>query len=189
MRGATLTARFTHKELNISTHTPHAGRDMVTAVFSFTGRFLLTRPMRGATRESEKNGEKQIISTHTPHAGRDRNGTRYAFADDDFYSHAPCGARRDPGAERILPGHFYSHAPCGARRGIVVRTDEENDFYSHAPCGARLQLRFRHINNRLFLLTRPMRGATPAPCRCRRSAAISTHTPHAGRDNMMMLHC
>ena len=56
----------------ISTHTPHAGRDQ------FAGKagnllilFLLTRPMRGATNDAE---------IMTP-------------GKNDFYSHAPCGAR------------------------------------------------------------------------------------------------
>ena len=59
-------------ELQISTHTPHAGRDVVVggAIYS-AYEFLLTRPMRGATDNRFAQQNCCCISTHTPHAGRD----------------------------------------------------------------------------------------------------------------------
>ena len=100
----------------ISTHTPHAGRDHTITNTCDTAH----------------------ISTHTPHAGRDDCPRFDPLGFDDFYSHAPCGARRIIIFEKIQTNHFYSHAPCGARRvfrSICAKTAE-------------------------FLLTRPMRGAT-----------------------------
>ena len=73
MRGATRI--WMHQDLlrNISTHTPHAGRDISPiALFSII-----------------KN-----ISTHTPHAGRDFVPNRIVWDHWNFYSHAPCGARQ-----------------------------------------------------------------------------------------------
>ena len=56
----------------ISTHTPHARRDQA---FAETGalkmQFLLTRLMRGVTTAKEFLLHSVRISTHTPHARRD----------------------------------------------------------------------------------------------------------------------
>ena len=56
------------------------------------------------------------ISTHTPLAGRDWGGGWGGNRNQDF----------------------YSHAPCGARRGVIAH----------------------HHIELVFLLTRPLRGAT-----------------------------
>ena len=73
MRGATKNPDRRTADAIISTHTPHAGRD--SAVDG--GVPLMAN-----------------ISTHTPHAGRDElNSYDPILFFDDFYSHAPCGAR------------------------------------------------------------------------------------------------
>ena len=102
----------------------------------------------------------QKISTHTPHAGRDSIGSVTGSGTPYFYSHAPCGARRLQ--------HCRNHAKL--------------DFYSHAPCGARLNSSTACCSSSVFLLTRPMRGATYAEIWNEWFRDISTHTPHAGRD-------
>ena len=58
---------------NISTHTPHARRD-IFSVDNVTGVniFLLTRLMRGVTSDALYKQYTGLISTHTPHARRDR---------------------------------------------------------------------------------------------------------------------
>ena len=144
----------------ISTHTPHAGRDRVFRNFP----------------------KLVVISTHTPHAGRD-NATRTRDCNrSNFNSHAPCGARhRNPrsSAETI---NFNSHASCGARLARVYVSPNFAYFNSHAPCGARLKRTAVRNVSLVFQLTRPMRGATTARSHSRRAVAISTHTPHAGRD-------
>ena len=56
----------------ISTHTPLAGRDGMTAVpFPASTSFLLTRPSRDVTAFLVSVVVQVIISTHTPLAGRD----------------------------------------------------------------------------------------------------------------------
>mgnify|MGYP001347474644 CR=1 FL=1 len=71
MRGATYTATSPLKNLLISTHTPHAGRDRKACLSFRSFLFQLTRPMRGATLTTSIRGRRGAISTHTPHAGRD----------------------------------------------------------------------------------------------------------------------
>ena len=100
--------------------------------------FLLTRPMRGATKDL-------IVCRWTV---------------DDFYSHAPCGARRLVLVMMLRVCLFLLTRPMRGATDIV-------------PAG-------RHTVR--FLLTRPMRGATAANDPVRVWRAISTHTPHAGRD-------
>ena len=58
--------------MDISTHTPRAGRDgWLTCWLNLSQTFLLTRPVRGATASPEYPAKCQKISTHTPRAGRD----------------------------------------------------------------------------------------------------------------------
>ena len=106
-----------HSDKQISTHTPHAGRDPYGSLQKYRcgyfyshapcgarrlrriygvclERFLLTRPMRGATITRPGIIENISISTHTPHAGRDRQFQHQTVRNSNFYSHAPCGARR-----------------------------------------------------------------------------------------------
>ena len=79
----------------ISTHTPLAGRDFeIVGFFDGVGEFLLTRPLRGATSCELITLFAFTISTHTPLAGRDHFYAPNVFDVVNFYSHAPCGARR-----------------------------------------------------------------------------------------------
>ena len=117
-------------------------------------------PLARRDRIPEKRGRIMCISTHTPHAGRD-------------------GAAMKPTNELK---NFYSHAPCGARLEVLRLGATGVYFYSHAPCGARHQIIWISICYIIFLLTRPMRGATRTPFNSIMVTNISTHTPHAGRD-------
>ena len=190
MRGATirLTADSDGSFL-ISTHTPHAGRDIAPA--DKDSGISTHTPHAG---RDERKFEDDQISTHTPHAGRDHDksliaGLRY------FYSHAPCGARHESVFDRDVWSFLLTRPMRGATSDHAHHTIHRPEhFYSHAPCGARLSA----ISPK-FLLTRPMRGCeyltqfyfySHAPCGARpmkltfRRALIqiSTHTPHAGRD-------
>ena len=60
-------------------------------------------------------------------------------------------------------------------------------FYSHAPRGARPGLWQWDYGQKLFLLTRPSRGATVWDNRNFKSFPISTHTPLAGRDWLLVM--
>ena len=72
MRGVTLLLRCPVLHLCISTHTPHARRDLMRYPVSLIySKFQLTRLMRGVTAEVFADTAAEQISTHTPHARRD----------------------------------------------------------------------------------------------------------------------
>ena len=116
----------------------------------------------------DRVGDAFDISTHTPHAGRDVVDPCYHLVNFCISTHTPHAGRDVCLVEIIsLFAYFYSHAPCGARL-----------IYS------KLILAFVE-----FLLTRPMRGATPltseqivqklnfyshAPCGARRKIQVSS---------------
>ena len=130
----------------------------VSRIFAFL--FLLTRPMRGATLLCLVWMCLTKISTHTPHAGRDVVSKKVANRASDFYSHAPCGARRKDIPRSRKPKHFYSHAPCGARQRVEVLRQQ----------------------SQVFLLTRPMRGATLSQIHSTcRTAHFYSHAPCGAR--------
>ena len=128
--------------------------------------------MRGATKGS-------IISTRT-----------FAFLltgigtiSKNFYSHAPCGARRSYSPASSAPLPISTHTPHAGRDAAKVPAVlVASNFYSHAPCGARPGRSSRKSDRSQFLLTRPMRGATLKIEGLADGLQISTHTPHAGRD-------
>ena len=78
---------------------------------------------------------------------------------------------------------FNSHAPCGARHRKQTPSSGIIHFNSHAPCGARPTRLRQKPRSSQFQLTRPMRGATSVAPALSVFSVISTHTPHAGRDN------
>ena len=80
-----------------------------------------------------------MISTHTPHAGRDRVRPDRIRMDENFYSHAPCGARRGTAGDVAVQLQISTHTPHAGRDTRVQNDmDDIANFYSHAPCGARL---------------------------------------------------
>ena len=96
MRGATAVDAQRFFDFYISTHTPHAGRDVSPSFQADTvWTFQLTRPMRGATLALKRSGSDE----------------------SHFNSHAPCGARLVHACKPLISLiYFNSHAPCGARR-------------------------------------------------------------------------
>ena len=78
--------------MQISTHTPHAGRDAETFDIARDPQFQLTRPMRGATREDFTAAALEFISTHTPHAGRDEKMPYYVVK-NYISTHTPHAGR------------------------------------------------------------------------------------------------
>ena len=107
---------------------------------------------------------------------------RYIF---HFYSHAPCGARHDcTNFEKVL-SDFYSHAPCGARLRSKVSAGNQHIFLLTRPLRGATYMLTRMFRIHGFLLTRPLRGATYLHCFPRTFKKISTHTPLAGRDEVI----
>ena len=77
----------------ISTHTPHAGRNLnYIRYWQANGEFQLTRPMRGATLSPTPLSSRANISTHTPHAGRNAQA-RGCSAPQSISTHTPHAGR------------------------------------------------------------------------------------------------
>ena len=147
--------------LNISTHTPLAGRNEEQIdVGSYDRKFLLTRPSRGAT--IIYLGDKQLsaISTHTPLAGRNLSGIRHLSGGQDFYSHAPRGAQ--PAGAQVSRTYMKisTHTPLAGRNEDNDEYNEFVDISTHTPLAGR---------NIVVIVFDAV-------------VVISTHTPLAGRN-------
>ena len=145
----------------ISTHTPHAGRDRA---------------------ERQKVHRIADFYSHAPCGARPSDDAD-APEPVDFYSHAPCGARLCSDSETARLQQFLLTRPMrGATRGSIKKLGKQTKFLLTRPMrGATdaTEERFQRIE---FLLTRPMRGATRYEMYTLPLYRISTHTPHAGRD-------
>ena len=183
LRGATAKSNPSSPNATISTHAPLARRDGFHA--------------------STKNSS--VISTHAPLARRDSAKNAASLLLSNFYSRASCEARRT-GAGRCHPrtrflltrllrgatnpfvvmqkssGYFYSRASCEARRGRVFARNKMKNFYSRASCEARRRTAKLLHQQRKFLLTRLLRGATRQQIQYDLYRTISTHAPLARRD-------
>ena len=77
----------------ISTHTPHARRDL--PMRSAEPWDAISTHTPHARRDNAKNAEdeaKRLISTHTPHARRDQLAQNAHIHHQNFNSHASCEA-------------------------------------------------------------------------------------------------
>ena len=93
MRGVTDRHHREARAIHISTHTPHARRDLKRPTRRQNAdRFLLTRLMRGVTPDPNTPRKPLYISTHTPHARRDVRSPALCTIMKNFYSHASCEA-------------------------------------------------------------------------------------------------
>ena len=77
----------------ISTHTPLAGRDQFYRSADTFSHISTHTPLAGRDNRLLITSIRKVISTHTPLAGRDCATRGYALRFCHFYSHAPRGAR------------------------------------------------------------------------------------------------
>ena len=143
MRGVTYAVDSFPVGVLISTHTPHAGRDMnentttraalefqltrpmrgVTHYGDIGGRasaaFQLTRPMRGVT-PAPAEGTLRVfkISTHTPHAGRDLRISDIRWTNDRFQLTRPMRGVTPEGKQ--IPHDFITFQLTRPMRGVTV---------------------------------------------------------------------
>ena len=210
LRGATYHSAVWHLHHPISTHTPLAGRDLINWIMIASRSYFYSHAPCGARHPDCIRLHHRIhFYSHAPCGARRLTQRPRIKYYGNFYSHAPCGAR--PPARRHGPSflHFYSHAPCGARHFAESFPDLDFWFLLTRPLrGATLQwkllmlLRLFLLTRPLrgattlevvslwlivFLLTRPLRGATITKISNRDSLVISTHTPLAGRDVMLLI--
>ena len=139
--------------------------------------------MRGATCARTILVNLLAISTHTPHAGRDLPEDLRRAHMDDFNSHAPCGARRLAACRDFDLLDISTHTPHAGRDYVGgVNYELFTTFQLTRPMRGATDWCGHCVSRLEFQLTRPMRGATPPRKRDGKSRRISTHTPHAGRD-------
>ena len=161
MRGATNSFAQRVPVIEISIHTPHAGRDpRWIPVEERLPEFQSTRPMRGATMDHHLCYWGDQFQSTRPMRGATWSPPSWIRCTSNFNPHAPCGARPSHPSKRPRQRNFNPHAPCGARLSlnraggvwelISIHTphagrDFEHDapllslfnFNPHAPCGAR----------------------------------------------------
>ena len=77
----------------ISTHTPHARRDIFQNIFHFKSADISTHTPHARRDPKRAKGQyTTLISTHTPHARRDEEKLELLRDLENFYSHASCEA-------------------------------------------------------------------------------------------------
>ena len=124
---------------------------------------------------------------------------------NDFYSHAPCGARLVHPVYKRIPPRISTHTPRAGRDGTLTACRQDGVISTHTPRAGRdkeakadkatlnisthtpLTRRdqfFHTIPSDIFtfLLTRLLRGATPISSIRKKDIRISTHTPLTRRD-------
>ena len=191
--------------MDISTHSPHAGRtsttlSIVRSIVDFnslapcganrsfmnfvkcSGIFQLTRPMRGEPFRLCLLVFFCPISTHSPHAGRTTTSSKMTVKQIHFNSLAPCGANLIITQFLITRMIFQLTRPVrGEPLFAGCKLNRLCNFNSLAPCGANRFILFV-INCAIsFQLTRPVRDEPFVSYNFFIYLFISTHSPHAGR--------
>ena len=124
--------------IEISTHTPLAGRDWQQAVDMDIGViFLLTRPSRGATCIVVVLVHFGDISTHTPLAGRDCGKKGFFLLLNNFYSHAPRGARLNLSYFVFFNIIISTHTPLAGRDKLYYPITVDLYISTHTPLAGR----------------------------------------------------
>ena len=131
---------------------------------------------------------RPAISTHTPLAGRDWKKSMLRRP-KRISTHTPLAGRdaRNKNGE-LRKGAFQLTRPLrGATLYCWAYRRTKPNFNSHAPCGARLSFSTLTPSSVEFQLTRPLRGATGEKRTIVGTYEISTHTPLAGRDEIVKI--
>ena len=92
-RGRNIRLPFRGVGLQISTHTPLAGRNYTIKNVVEIIPISTHTPLAGRNHKKHNYGKGNRISTHTPLAGRNCTGCFLQFGQLNFNSHAPRGAQ------------------------------------------------------------------------------------------------
>ena len=97
----------------ISTHTSHAGRDIICCLTCSWSIISTHTSHAGRDGIRHTRTSHLWISTHTSHAGRDKRGvdSSFEFRISTHTSHAGRDRIDECGNWRAI--YFYSHVPCG----------------------------------------------------------------------------
>ena len=174
------------KELMISIHAPHAGRDLIVHEQNpHTLVISIHAPHAGRDLSQYEYHHHEGISIHAPHAGRDELSPLCDNLPYNFNPRAPCGARLLQSGYQSQPEKFQSTRPMRGATGNLLTDELLTSISIHAPHAGR---DFSpDMNARCLTNFNPR-----APCGARRLALgtdsggghISIHAPHAGRDHL-----
>ena len=118
-------------------HAPRGARPSSADPPRRRSRFLLTRPSRGATRWRTSGAGAEQISTHTPLAGRDEVRGAAAGGNQDFYSHAPRGARPASWRFSMRSNRFLLTRPSRGATRVRLITFPILCISTHTPLAGR----------------------------------------------------
>ena len=150
------------RESHISTHTPHARRDVVRPAYCHPhGVFQLTRLMRGVTRSAVIGFYLANISTHTPHARRDAITMFFYMILCEISTHTPHARRDHPSQMYNKYFPISTHTPHARRDYSVQRLRTDHHRFQLTRLMRGVTTRHKCIINIFqFQLTRLMRGVT-----------------------------
>ena len=145
----------------ISTHTPLAGRDGLFYGAESIASISTHTPLAGRDAFEDVEDLLASISTHTPLAGRDNHATYVDERYENFYSHAPRGARQTHALQGTFNGPFLLTRPSRGATNALVYGLPSLRISTHTPLAGRDgSAPRRYCPSEPFLLTRPSRGAT-----------------------------
>ena len=155
------------KLLLISIHSPHAGRDTISMGSAAVWlAFQSTLPMRGETRHEPEQSDQTPISIHSPHAGRDQR-CQVVRVSVGISIHSPHAGRDDYVAKVDDLLRISIHSPhAGRDRNRSKRQVRKQYFNPLSPCGERPIFPIAASSTSTFQSTLPMRGETSTGCWC-----------------------
>ena len=121
----------------ISTHTPLAGRDGLFYGAESIASISTHTPLAGRDAFEDVEDLLASISTHTPLAGRDNHATYVDERYENFYSHAPRGARQTHALQGTFNGPFLLTRPSRGATNALVYGLPSLRISTHTPLAGR----------------------------------------------------
>ena len=167
------------KNVKVSIHAPHAGRDTQYVTFNLSPGCFNPRAPCGARHFALLGDDAlEVFQSTRPMRGATWDGFVTWIVPCGFNPRAPCGARPAPSIRSAFCPVFQSTRPM---RGATIRMlcfGFHRVFQSTRPMRGATQEQKTMIGKVEFQSTRPMRGAIA----CDDASPVSIHAPHAGRD-------
>ena len=126
-------------------------------------QFQLTPPLRGATRARGRHDPITNSFNSRPPCGGRHQSARMATCSGVFQLTPPLRGATVASLGHAGEAGVSTHAPlAGGDRGATGTMQRTCSFNSRPPCGGRRGVKHQVLHARLFQLTPPLRGATPA---------------------------
>ncbi len=188
LRGATGAATGTGAAgTDFYSHTP-CGVQLITCLNSKSKKDFYSHTPCGVQRSYNIPVVSTVaISTHTPLAGCNKNVGIWACTQRPFLlTHPLRGATVNFIIFESPLLFLLTHPLRGATNELTPGDLVFFNFYSHTPCGVQRGVRMSDRETAKFLLTHPLRGATVYRIHQEIFLSISTHTPLAGCNRIIL---